>query len=165
MNQSNDNDGSDDAQNIPSQTVKMSNQSNNNNDDSDIYNINLTVPPDCESGVDSLTFQYNGNEYEILIPEGSNAGDVLQIQVGSSAANNSSCNSSDDSDGTAKSSRLMDELNGLQQDDVRKGISTVTLGEGLKSIVTLQLLEELPKEHNSICNKEGDGTACCLWPS
>ena len=139
----------------------MSNQ-RNDNDDAAIY---ITVPPDAEPGVDSLTFQRDGNEYEILIPEGSNAGDVLQIPVGSSAANNSSCNSSDDSDGTAKSSRLMDELNGLQQDDVREGISTVTLGEGLKSIVTLQLLEELPKEHNSICNKEGDGTACCLWPS
>ena len=30
---------------------------------------------------DSLTFNVNGNELEIAIPEGSKVGDVLQIQV------------------------------------------------------------------------------------
>ncbi len=158
----------------------MSNQSNDDDDSSNAIYINLTVPPNVEPGVDSLTFQYDGNEMEILIPEDSVAGDVLQIQVGSSAAeNNSSSQSGDDGEmATKSSSNLISELNGIEdnvgvnndtklaQNDNREGIATVTLGEGLKSTITLQLLEELPKEHSSsACNREGDGTANCLWPS
>lgn len=159
----------------------MSNQSKDDDDASNAIYINLTVPPNVEPGVDSLTFQYDGNEMEILIPEDSVAGDVLQIQVGSSnaAGNNSSSQSGDDGEMVTKStSSLMSELNGteddvgvnndttLAQNDDREGVATVTLGEGLKSTITLQLLEELPKEHDtSACNREGDGTANCLWPS
>ena len=157
----------------------MSNQSNDDDATSGAIYINLTVPPNVEPGVDSLTFQYDGNEMEVLVPEDSVAGDVLQIQVGSSAArNNSSSNSCNDGDVTTKSSSLMDELNGTedvgvsndtklaQKNDVRDGVAAVTLGEGLKSTVTLHLLEELPKGHSSsVCKGEGDGTAHCLWPS
>lgn len=157
----------------------MSDQSRDDDDASSAIYINLTVPPNVEPGVDSLTFQYDGNEMEILIPEDSVAGDVLQIQVGSSTAagNNSSSQSGDDGEMKTKStSSLMNELNGiddvgvnndmkLAQSDAREGVATVTLGEG-KSTTTLQLLEKLPKEHSSsACNREGDGTANCLWPS
>ena len=44
--------------------------------------IRLTVPPGVEAGVDSLTFNYAGEEVDVLVPLGSVAGDVLQIQVG-----------------------------------------------------------------------------------
>lgn len=126
----------------------MSNQ--NELDDDAIY-IDLTVPPNVEPGVDSLAFEYNGNEMELLVPEDSVAGDVLRIQVGSSAA--SSQNGDGDGEAAAKKSS--------------NNVSTVTLGEGLKSTTTLHLLEKLPKELRSTIGKEeeGDGTANCLWPS
>ena len=159
----------------------MSNHSKDDDDAGNAIYINLTVPPNVEPGVDSLTFQYDGNEMEILIPEDSVAGDVLQIQVGSSTAaeNNSSSQSGDVGEmATKSSSSLMKELNGIEdnvgvnndtklaQNDDREGVAKVTLGGGLKSTTTLQLLEELPKEHSSsACNREGDGTANCLWPS
>ena len=147
----------------------MSNQSNDDDDASNAIYINLTVPPNVEPGVDSLTFEHNGNEMEIMIPEDSVAGDVLQIQVGNSSSHRR--------DAATKSSSLMDELNGLEDDDVndtklvqnnvREGVATVTLGDGLKSTATLQLLEELPKNDSSstVFDREGDGTANCPWPS
>ena len=44
--------------------------------------INLTIPPGVEPGVDSLTFQYEGNEMEIQVPEDSVPGDIFSIKVG-----------------------------------------------------------------------------------
>ena len=44
--------------------------------------ITIQVPPNVEAGIDTLIFEYGGNELEILVPPGSVAGDVLQIQVG-----------------------------------------------------------------------------------
>eukprot|EP00584_Thalassiosira_punctigera_P017948 CAMPEP_0172566046 /NCGR_PEP_ID=MMETSP1067-20121228/110418_1 /TAXON_ID=265564 ORGANISM="Thalassiosira punctigera, Strain Tpunct2005C2" /NCGR_SAMPLE_ID=MMETSP1067 /ASSEMBLY_ACC=CAM_ASM_000444 /LENGTH=62 /DNA_ID=CAMNT_0013357067 /DNA_START=44 /DNA_END=229 /DNA_ORIENTATION=- len=41
------------------------------NDDGDGIFINLTVPPGAEAGIDSLTFQYGGNELGVLVPAGS----------------------------------------------------------------------------------------------
>jgi predicted O-methyltransferase YrrM len=152
----------------------MSNQNEHDDDAiSDAIYINLTIPPNVEPGVDSLTFEYNGIEMEVLIPADSFAGDVLRIQVGSSAAaTNSSSPNDGDGETTRKSSSLMDELGGVKDDDfndtksAREGVATVALGEGLKSPITLHLLEKLPKEQSStICNQDGDGTANCLWPS
>jgi predicted nicotinamide N-methyase len=44
--------------------------------------ITIQVPPNVEAGIDTLTFEYGGNELEIIVPPGSVAGDFLQIQVG-----------------------------------------------------------------------------------
>ena len=89
--------------------------------------VSLTVPPNAEAGVDSLTFEYEGNEFEILVPAGSVAGDVLQIQVGVKHENNITAedennteekNVEDCSKDTKPSSKssLMDELGGLKDD-------------------------------------------------
>jgi len=89
--------------------------------------VSLTVPPNAEAGVDSLTFEYEGNELEVLVPIGSVAGDVLQIQVGVKDENNNTAedennteekNAEDCSNDTKPSSKssLMDELDGLKDD-------------------------------------------------
>jgi len=93
--------------------------------------VSLTVPPNAEAGVDSLTFEYEGNELEVLVPAGSVSGDVLQIQVGVKDDNNNNNNNiakdKNDTDeknaevcskDTKPSSRssLMDELGGLKDD-------------------------------------------------
>ena len=154
-----------------------SNHSKDNDDASDDIYINLTVPPGAEPGVDSLTFQYDGNEMEILIPEGSVAGDVLQIQVGFSAVGINPQTDKDNTE-TKKSPSLMEELNGVddsnvndtkaKQSNIKEGVSTINLGAGLKSNVTLQLHEKLPSRDCSFSgdsNREGDGTSNCLWPA
>lgn len=137
--------------------------------------INLTIPPGVEPGVDSLTFQYEGNEMEIQVPEDSVPGDVLSIKVGCTDAKDSS--SQNDRDGCRetmkKPSSLMDELGGIEDNDDcndRKptqndgdGVASVTLGDGLNSTVTVRLLEKLPSPTNK--QSEGDGTQSCLWPS
>ena len=76
-----------------------------NNDDGGIF-INLQVPPGAEAGVDSLTFEYGGNEFDVLVPDGSIPGDVLriQVQVGSGRV-------SDECEAT-NSSDLVEELDG-----------------------------------------------------
>lgn len=138
--------------------------------------INLTIPPGVEPGVDSLTFQYEGNEMEIQVPEDSVPGDILSIKVKCADAEDSS--SQNDRDGCSetmkKPSSLMDELGGIEDhdddgndrkptQDYGAGVASVTLGDGLNSTVTLRLLEKLP----SLTTKksEGDGTQSCLWPS
>jgi predicted nicotinamide N-methyase len=145
---------------------------------SDSVYINLTIPPNAEPGVDSLTFEYNGCEMEVLLPENAICGDVLRIQVGSSAAaTNSSPPNGGDNEATTKSSSLTNESVGMEDESVNdtklaqnnyagEGVAVVSLGEGLKSPITLHLLERLPREQSStICNEDGDGTASCLWPS
>ncbi|KAL3816076.1 hypothetical protein ACHAXA_009714 [Cyclostephanos tholiformis] len=44
--------------------------------------VNLRVPPDAEAGVDYLSFQYGGVGMEVLVPVGSEPGDVLRIRIG-----------------------------------------------------------------------------------
>lgn len=70
--------------------------------------INLQVPPDAEAGVDSLTFEYCGSEFDVLVPAGSLPGDVLRIQVANSGV-------SDKCDAT--NSNLAAEADGNDDED------------------------------------------------
>mmetsp|Transcript_50702 Transcript_50702/g.108037 ORF Transcript_50702/g.108037 Transcript_50702/m.108037 type:complete len:503 (-) Transcript_50702:120-1628(-) len=91
------------------------------NDDGDGIFINLTVPPGAEAGIDSLTFQYGGNELGVLVPAGSVAGDVLRIQVGFGAGAGdrfTNARIGDEADGELQpASSLMNELGGMDDDD------------------------------------------------
>ena len=53
-------------------------QQPNEDGDGGIF-INLEVPHGAEAGVDSLTFEYGGSEFDVLVPAGSLPGDVLRI--------------------------------------------------------------------------------------
>ena len=80
--------------------------------------INITIPPGVEPGVDSLTFQYEGNEMEIQVPEDSVPGDVLSIKVGCTDAEDSS--SQNDRDGCSEtmkkpSRNLSSDRSGLRE--------------------------------------------------
>ncbi|KAL7528943.1 hypothetical protein ACHAXR_002709 [Thalassiosira sp. AJA248-18] len=84
--------------------------------------INLTVPPGAEAGVDSLTFEYDGNEVEVMVPDGSVPGDVLRIQVGvrGDRADDDCDDAADGNDAdeeSKQSSSLMDELGGMKNDE------------------------------------------------
>lgn len=84
-------------------------------DQNDGVFVNLTVPPGAEAGVDSLTFEYGGNELDVLIPPGSAAGDVLTIQVGVGGGDGDG--SADDEYSRPSASSLMDELGGSNGDE------------------------------------------------
>ena len=158
-----------------------------NNNDRGIF-INLTVPPNAEGGIDSLTFEHDGNELEILVPVGSVAGDVIQVQVGVGDNNNTSEDDNnkekivEDSKDTKPSSRssLVDEMGGLKEDgdistsdkpdndtkmsrhaETLNGITTVELSNAQ----SLQLLEALPGENDDKHIDKGDGTCSMVWPS
>ena len=155
--------------------------------------INLTVPPGVEAGVDSLTFEYGGNELDVLVPPGSLEGDVLRIQVGITETedNTDEVNNEhdtgrgeEDTKPAAKSS-LMSELGGLEEDEDNnckkanvtagnvtdsEGITHVELFNGFKGPRKyLKLYEYLPGKtaKSTISNKgdEGDGTHGMVWPS
>jgi predicted nicotinamide N-methyase len=137
--------------------------------------ITIQIPPDATPGVDTLTFQYQGQELEIAIPPDAQVGDVLQIQVG---ANNDDVVDGDNVDGTSdeggKKSSLLDELGGISdkdetviddkedtpdaQDDT---ITNVALGSSTDPSATLQLVESIP----GMTQNEGDGTNAMVWPS
>ena len=145
--------------------------------------ITIQVPPNAEPGVDSLTFQYQGQELEILVPQDAKEGDVLQIQVGDddaaatdneSAADDGNDNAQNDEQERPRSS-LLDELGGVDEDgaktselDIAKpkhtakketvndDISTVSIGNN----IVLQLLESI-----SNTKGEGDGTNAMVWSS
>eukprot|EP00571_Detonula_confervacea_P006953 CAMPEP_0172320620 /NCGR_PEP_ID=MMETSP1058-20130122/40970_1 /TAXON_ID=83371 /ORGANISM="Detonula confervacea, Strain CCMP 353" /LENGTH=455 /DNA_ID=CAMNT_0013035915 /DNA_START=32 /DNA_END=1399 /DNA_ORIENTATION=+ len=138
------------------------------NDDG-IY-INLTVPPGVEPGVDSLTFEYDGNELEVLIPAGSVAGDVLKIQVGVAGDNSASCEGGDNTAGEdgndanheskPTTSNLMDELGGVDETSDNKPTSSKNRKRsgGLKN-------EDDGNLESSIKCDEGDGTHGMVWAS
>ena len=155
----------------------MSNQTKRY-DDGDVIYINLTIPPNVEPGVDSLTFEYNGNEMEILVPVDSVAGDVLRVQVGCASSSRASSSSSAAANSSSQDGRgsgggeTTTKYFVLDNNDNREAanIATVTLGDGLKSSTTLRLLEKLPssaskQQSNTNYREEGDGTQSCLWPS
>ena len=130
--------------------------------------INLTVPPGVEAGVDSLTFEYGGNELDVLVPAGSVEGDVLRIQVGITEAEDtttSEVNMEHDTGGEedtkpAAKSSLMSEMGGLKEDGDyncykandttagkvtdNEGITTVELFDGKDATKSLKLYEYLP---------------------
>ncbi|KAL7460552.1 hypothetical protein ACHAXS_000999, partial [Conticribra weissflogii] len=136
----------------------------------------------------SLSFEYQGTPFEILVPDGSVEGDVLRIQVGTVPADGSENKDEKDSEEERERGGLLGALGGLKEDDdtdkatkaeakLEIGISVVPLGRGLKpylypktetsendSFVSLSLMESLP---NSIekSEKEGDGTHSMVWPS
>ena len=145
--------------------------------------ITIQIPPDAEPGVDTLTFQYQGQELEILVPQDAKVGDVLQIQVGNNddvddddadVAGDVNGNNQNDSLDKPRSS-LLDELEGVHEDNTNtselvkpntenstkkeiadNSISTVSLGNNC----VLKLLESTPDTKN-----EGDGTNAMVWPS
>ena len=155
--------------------------------------INLTVPPGVEAGVDSLTFEYGGNELDVLVPAGSVEGDVLRIQVGIIEDEDTTTDDvnkiehdtggEEDTKPAAKSS-LISELGGLKEDGDNncksnddtagkvtdnEGITTVELFDGKDATKSLKLYEYLPgkagKCTTSNKSDEGDGTHGMVWPS
>ena len=129
----------------------------NGDAESDGIYINVPVPSDAEPGVDSLTFEYGGNTFEVLVPLGSSSGDVLRIQVGTAAgfdADDRACGSKDDvgRENDEEEVGLLGEMGGMIDEEeshpaVKKsperkqslkhasqshnGISIVPLGDGL----------------------------------
>lgn len=91
--------------------------------------ITIQVPPNVEAGVDTLAFVYDGNDLEILVPPGSMAGDVLQIQVGGVEENDEDGVNSDE---TIHAIDTEEGSSGLKQRTTSDtdGIVNVTLGDG-----------------------------------
>ena len=157
--------------------------------------VSLTVPPNAEAGVDSLTFQYEGNELEILIPAGSVAGEILQIQVGVKDDNNTEEKNVEDCSKDTKPTKspsrssLMDELGGLKNNGdistsdkpykdtkmprqpAENGITTVefpnaTAREKERSFVHQTPLQLLEALPGGDKHiDKGDGTCSMVWPS
>ncbi|KAL3792528.1 hypothetical protein ACHAWO_008399 [Cyclotella atomus] len=138
--------------------------------------ITIQIPPDATPGVDTLTFQYQGQELEISIPYDAQVGDVLQIQVGANddgdvAACDGVDGGSDNIDGIAKGeigkkSSPLDEMDGVHDKDETtvtgsKDDTSVALGSGTNPSFTLQLVESRP----GMTQNEGDGTNAMVWPS
>jgi hypothetical protein len=112
--------------------------------------ITIQVPPNVEAGIDTLIFEYGGNELEILVPPDSVAGDVLQIQVGGV----NDCDGDDErvnNDETSSllspassSISLLNELGGTTMDGPSR-TEEDNLSSGLKQRITTS------------CNCETDG--------
>lgn len=90
-------------------------QQPNEDGDGGIF-INLEVPHGAEAGVDSLTFEYGGSEFDVLVPAGSLPGDVLRIQVGRVGADGD-CEADDNGDLDGKAdAKNVDENNKFDAD-------------------------------------------------
>lgn len=91
--------------------------------------ITIQVPPNVEAGVDTLAFTYDGNELEILVPLGSVAGDVLQIQVGGVEENDEDGVNSDKPNHAIETKEGSSVLKQPAKGDT-DGIVNVILGDG-----------------------------------
>ena len=133
--------------------------------------ITIQIPPNAEPGVDSLTFQYRGQELEILVPSDATVGDVLQIQVGGDDDVDNEVDANDDvvdvgnskQKAEANGSSLLTELGGIEEVDSQhernihiQENTTVSLGNSIA--IHLQ-----QSTHNT--QKQGDGTNAMVWPS
>ena len=135
--------------------------------------ITIQVPPNAEPGVDSLSFQYRGQELEILVPSGATVGDVLQIQLGGAddvdTEVDADANSHDDVVDGGKSAQK-DEANGsglfsergIEETDSKHEINSVQENTpvSLGNNITIHLQHST---HNT--QLQGDGTNDMVWPS
>lgn len=100
--------------------------------------VSIQLPDNAEPG-DTLTFSVNGQTLEIVVPVGSQSGDVLEIQVGG--------------DGAAE----MEE----EEDAEEGGPVSIQLSSG-KEIV---LYGELPNGETTGDEDNSDGTHAMAWPA
>ncbi|KAL3783585.1 hypothetical protein HJC23_002089 [Cyclotella cryptica] len=147
--------------------------------------LTLTIPPNAEPGIDSLTFQYQDQELEFLVPSDAKPGDVLEIQLGLLATATDGTevdpddgeNDADEETGEKSSSELLESLGGMEEDEnvvkndenlaegERSGITTVSLHhhDNDQSNTSLHLLESIAT--NNKPEDVGDGTNAMVWPS
>ena len=130
--------------------------------------ITIQIPSNVEPGVDSLTFQYEGQELEIVVPPDAKVGDVLRIQVGHDADGNTNENRLDDNtekeashnnkNGDRLETNLLKDLGGVDEtlDKSAENTTFVSLGN---NTVSLELLASTSSQG------EGDGTNAMVWPS
>ena len=102
--------------------------------------ITIQIPSNVEPGVDSLTFQYEGQELEIVVPPDAKVGDVLRIQVGHDADGNTNENRLDDNtekeashnnkNGDRLETNLLKDLGGVDEtlDKSAENTTFVSLG-------------------------------------
>jgi len=144
-------------------------------DDEEVENglfVSLVIPEGAVAGVDSLTFQYGddgGQEFEVLIPEGSVAGDVLRIQVGERDLTTPTSDG-DSSKANAKSpkSSLLEELGGGESDESSPIGSSKSAGNDDIEVVRLgdgTVLKLGSSQKQTQGQGDGDGTSVMVWPA
>ena len=125
--------------------------------------IKLQIPSDAEEG-DLLTCHYNGNDFEIPVPAGSKAGDVLQIQL---AEDNDVMKSSTTTDQEECSTSGKEDVTGVV-------VEMVALHESVG--VTLEMYNSIPprgqdddetgrKKEETWNPTNADGTNAMVWPA
>jgi hypothetical protein len=138
-------------------TQQPPNNEQQDDDDGGIF-INIQIPPDAEAGVDSLTFEYGGSEFDVLVPAGSLPGDVLQIQVGSFGV-------SDECDDTTSNLAADDdeinapdvaEVNLSYSDDGHRPTPTSFINETKKRLSLLSELNGLASNSNMTKRLKGE---------
>ncbi|KAL7516311.1 hypothetical protein ACHAWX_001339 [Stephanocyclus meneghinianus] len=133
--------------------------------------LTLTVPPDAEPGIDSLTFQYRGQELEIIVPATAKPGDVLEVRLG--IADGGDAHDDDDNDdeeetrqkssvGLVGAERTSDTHD---QDGSSKADGNVAVlplhRDDQREITSLRLAEAPPPNDDD----DGDGTNAVVWPT
>lgn len=135
--------------------------------------IHIQIPSNAEVG-DALTFSVEGTDFEIPIPEGSKAGDVLQIQVGfdgqEDEENQNTCTI-----GGADEETLQNDNEEVmiksepEKSDYADGFQSyiVPLHETLGITLEMQHLSTLVEESAQAQNEKiyNDGTCAMVWPS
>ncbi len=137
--------------------------------------IHIQIPSNAEVG-DALTFSVEGIDFEIPIPEGSEPGDVLQIQVSKVGSDDQ-----EDDDENQNSRRSAEEemlQNGNEEVMINSVPQQSNYGDGFKSYIiplheslgiTLEmqyistLVDESAQSLNETIND--DGTCAMVWPS
>jgi predicted nicotinamide N-methyase len=102
--------------------------------------VSLQIPPDAAPG-DTLTFVVEGNELELHVPEGANAGEILEIQVGGAAP----------------------ETEGAEQEQEEE-VTRIALDDNIMLVLYHHVPESDQKdEKDTAC--DADGTHAMAWPA
>ena len=137
--------------------------------------VSLVVPEGTVAGVDSLAFQYGDQEFEVLVPDGSVAGDVLRIQVGERGPTDDGGISNEEGAKSQKSS-LLEELGGGETGEAEESspidntdgddIEIVRLGgDGVRKTKTDPAVLKLRSSQKTQGHGDGDGTSVMVWPA
>lgn len=107
--------------------------------------IRLQIPEDAKAG-DSLTFCVNGEEMEIPIPQGSAAGQILEIMIGDASGEND----------------IVEEDDSSSEDQ-----TIVPLHESIQT--TIRIYHKIPRDDlegtNETTSLPCDGTYEMVWPT
>ena len=117
--------------------------------------ITIQVPPNVEAGVDSLAFEYDGNELEMLVPPGSLEGDVLQIQVGG-------VDESDDGEGVNND----ETTDAIDTEEGSSGLIRMSLGDGAILHIHDSINDNsriIMDSSNDLTETGEDGTNGMIW--